>query len=293
MEYTDYAAYISRFYPDFKVQKISINAGFSCPNRDGTIGRGGCIYCDNTTFTPGYCFSNDSVIKQIEAGKDFFGKKYPDMKYIAYFQSYTNTCGDIDSLRRLYMDAFSVKDVVGLAIGTRPDCLPQPVVDMLSQINRKVPVFVELGVESSFDETLKIINRGHTWAATVDSINRLAEAGLHIGVHLIAGLPDETVEMMLETVDRCCLLPIETIKLHQLQVIRDTELHRRYMAGTVKLHKFTAESYRDFCVEVIRQVPKHIAIERFLASSPPDKVISPKWNIKNYQFVNLIKQAIK
>lgn len=293
--YLDYATYLKRFFPDFKVQKISVNAGFSCPNRDGTIGRGGCIYCDNTTFTPAYCFGNKGVKEQIEAGKQFFKRKYNGMKFLVYFQSYTNTGDGMDlaHLEGLYSDALEVEDVVGLIVGTRPDCVPERVVNVLAEINRKCPVFVELGVESSHDLTLQLINRGHTWADTVNAANALASAGLHVGVHLIAGLPGEDEEMWLTTVDRCCSLPIESIKLHHLQVIRGTRLHRMIDRAELQLEEMTSERYMEFCVRVVKRVPDNICIERFLASSPPEKVVMPRWGLKNYQFVDLLKNKLR
>lgn len=293
--YLDYATYMKRFFPCFKVQKISVNAGFSCPNRDGTIGQGGCIYCDNTSFTPAYCFGKKGIKSQIEAGKEFFGKKYKDMKFLVYFQSYTNTGsrGDVERLRRMYMEALDVEDVVGLIVGTRPDCVAIDVTNLFEEINRTSPVFVELGVESCHDPTLRLINRGHSWADTVNAVNRLADAGLHVGVHIIAGLPGEDEDMWLETVKRCCELPIESLKLHHLQVIRGTRLHHMLEQEQVSVPEMSLENYMDFCLKAIQTVPGNICIERFLASSPPDKVLMPKWGLKNYQFVNILKNKLK
>lgn len=193
--YTDYAEYMRRFFPDHKVQKISVNTDAGCPNRDGTLGRGGCIYCDNTSFTPAYCFGHKSVAEQIESGKHFFGRKYPDMRYLAYFQSYTGTHRkDVKELEETYLTAAQIPGVVGLIIGTRPDSLPESVTDLLSELNRQLPVFVELGVESMHDSTLRAINRGHDSHCSQNAIISLACKGLHVGVHLIAGLPGESAE---------------------------------------------------------------------------------------------------
>ncbi|MDE6381474.1 MAG: TIGR01212 family radical SAM protein, partial [Muribaculaceae bacterium] len=198
--YTDYAEYMRRFFPDYKVQKISVNTDAGCPNRDGTLGRGGCIYCDNTSFTPAYCFGHKSVSEQIEAGKRFFSRKYPDMRYLVYFQSYTGTHRkDVKELEETYMTAAQTPGVVGLIIGTRPDCLPESVTDLLSELNRRLPVFVELGVESMHDSTLRAINRGHDSACSRNAIISLAGKGLHTGVHLIAGLPGESAQDTLDT----------------------------------------------------------------------------------------------
>lgn len=285
--YTDYSEYLQKIYPGMKVQKLSIDAGFTCPNRNGTIGHGGCIYCDNSSFTPKYCNSSDSVRTQIEKGKAFFGKKYPDMRYLAYFQSYTNTFGkDTSELTRLYDEAASIEGIVGIVIGTRPDCLPATLLDALEAINRRIPVFVEIGAETSFDYTLRLINRNHTWTDVSNAVSALASRGIRTGLHLIAGLPGETSEDVLTTVRRACKLPIDSLKLHQLQVIRGTRLHRMWEAGEIDVRPYALEEYTALCRRIIREVPRSICIERFLASSPPEMVVAPKWGLKNYQFVN-------
>lgn len=292
--FTDYSEYMSGIFPGVKVQKISVNAGFCCPNRDGTIGTGGCIYCNNRSFTPAYCFGTEGVAPQLEAGKKFFARKYPEMKYIAYFQSYTNTYrASAAELRRIYEEALGVDGVVGLAVATRPDTLPEETLDLLSYINQTCPVFVELGVESLCDTTLKTINRGHDSAAAEDAVLRLADAGLHVGVHLIAGLPGETDETVLETVRRVCSLPVDSIKMHHLQVLKGTPLCRMVENGELRVPRYTPESYLDLCVRIVGEVPRHIAIERFLASSPPAEVVSPHWGLKNHEFVNRLINELK
>lgn len=292
--FTDYSEYISRFFPGQKVQKISVNTGAGCPNRDGTMGRGGCIYCNNRSFTPAYCFGASTVKEQIESGKQFFGRKYRDMKFIAYFQSYTNTHNaNIHKLKEIYEDAIDTDGVVGIAIGTRPDCLPDTVVSLLGEINARCPVFIELGVETLCDETLRTINRGHNAEVTRRAIRMLAEAGLHVGVHLIAGLPGENEERILKTIDDICTLPIESIKLHHLQVLKDTPLHDMLEAGKLEIFGYSIEDYTDLCVKIIKRVPRSIAIERFLASSPPDMVVSPKWSLKNYEFTNMLLNRLR
>lgn len=303
--YKDYGEYLSEEFPGIKVQKLSINAGFSCPNRNGMIGRGGCIYCDNTTFTPGYCFNSGSIVGQLEAGKQFFSRKYPSMKYLAYFQSFTNTFTDgiaetsgnpggaIAKLDSIYRSALDVKDIVGLVIGSRPDCMPDEVIDLLCRLNRERKIIVELGAETSFDQTLQLVNRGHTWAQTEDAVRRLTDSGLSVGLHFICGLPGETEEMILSTVRRAIRLPIDSLKFHHLQVIKGTALDRMVGRGELDLNTFTLESYLDLCVRIVKTVPRKIAIERFLASSPPEKVIAPKWGIKNYEFTNLLLNRLR
>ena len=188
-----YGEYLSGIFPGYKVQKISVDAGFSCPNRDGTISLGGCIYCRNDSFTPHYCSHEDSVSVQLQKGKEFFSRKYPDMKYLAYFQSYTGTHGKTtDKLKDLYFQALETEGIVGLVIATRPDSISDSIIDLLAELNNVKPVFMEIGAETSHDSTLSLINRNHSWKDVVNSVNHLASKGLHCGLHLIAGLPSET-----------------------------------------------------------------------------------------------------
>ena len=288
--FTPYGEYLRDKF-GCKVQKLSVNAGFSCPNRDGTIGRGGCIYCDNRSFTPSYCSPADSVTEQLVKGKAFFGRKYPDMKYLAYFQAYTSTySASTGRLLDLYREALAVENVIGLVIGTRPDCFPGQLARQLGEINRDgYPVIVEFGAETSHDATLQIINRGHTWRQTVEAVQLAAGAGLDVGLHFIMGLPGETETMMLETVRRAVELPISSLKFHQLQVIKGTPLHRRWESGEISLDLFTADTYLALCRKICVLVPPSIAIERFTSSSPAELLVAPRWGIKNYEFVHRLQ----
>lgn len=292
--YKDFSEYMLEVFPGMKVQKLSIDAGFTCPNRDGSIGRGGCIYCNNASFTPGYCSPRDPVEMQIEKGKAFFRRKYPEMKYLAYFQSYTNTFGrSADALTDMYRKASESGDVVGVIIGTRPDCIPDDLLDGLAGLNRRKPVIVEIGAETSSDETLRLINRNHTWAQVEDSVERLHSKGIRVGLHLIAGLPGENGEDVIKTVRKACALPIDSIKMHQLQIVKGTPLLERWEKGEIEVEPFTLEDYIELCVRIVKSVPRHICIERFLASSPPEMVAAPKWGLKNYQFTNLLHNRLK
>ncbi|MDE7179955.1 MAG: TIGR01212 family radical SAM protein [Muribaculaceae bacterium] len=292
--YTDYAEYLQRYFPGRKIQKISVNTGNGCPNRDGTLGTGGCIYCRNDAFTPGYCFASQDISAQIEAGRNFFRRKYPQMDFLVYFQSYTGTYrNSVGNLRKIYTEAMAHNDVAGLIIGTRPDCLPDELVAMLSELNSEKPVFVELGVESLHDCTLRLINRGHTAGQSDEAVRKLTAAGIPCGVHLILGLPGETREMMLETINRIAALPVESVKLHHLQVLRGTPLGRMAESGEIEISHFTVDEYADLCVDIIRRLPRRIAIERFLASAPPALVVSPRWGLKNYQFTNLLLNKLR
>lgn len=274
-----------------KAQKISVDAGFTCPNRDGTIGTGGCTFCDNRTFNPSYCRNGGSVTEQLEEGKRFFGRKYPTLKYLAYFQSFTNTYGSIDRLRSLYEEALSVSDVVGIVIGTRPDCVSESVLDYLEELSHRTFVLVEYGVESANEETLVRVNRGHTFAQAENAIRQTATRGIPVGVHMIIGFPwEERCELMRQA-DILATLPITTLKLHQLQVIRGTELARQYQASPWAVP--TAEEYVDLVLEYISHLPSSIILERFVSQSPPEFVIAPKWGLKNHEFAALVRKKEK
>lgn len=292
--FTDYAEYLARFFPGKKVQKISVNTGAGCPNRDGTIGKGGCIYCRNDSFTPQYCFRPEGITNQIIKGKQFFRRKYKEMVFLPYFQSFTGTHKTETSLLQAqYKEALACVDTVGLVVGTRPDCLPPQTINMLEELNRERPVFVELGIETTHDTTLRIINRGHTRAQAEDAIHRLANSGLHVGVHLIMGLPGETRDMMMMTVDDICSMPVESIKFHHLQVLKGTPLAKYIENGEINFHPWALDVYLDLCAGIVERVPRSIAIERFVASAPPGMVIMPKWGIKNYEFTNLLIKKLK
>lgn len=289
-----YGDYLAGIFPGIKVQKISVDAGFTCPNRDGSISTGGCIYCRNDSFSPHYCSPDDSVKIQLEKGKKFFSRKYPDMKYLAYFQSYTGTYKkDLSVLRDLYESALSVKDVVGIVIATRPDCVSVEILDLLSLFHNEKKIFIELGAETSHDETLLLINRNHTWSDVEIATELISQYGFHCGLHLIAGLPGENHKMILETIDRTIKLPIETIKLHQLQVLKDTILHQKLEKGEIEIPIFSLEEYLNLCAEIYRKIPKNIIIERFLSQSPAEMVVYPSWGLKNYEFMTKLAKLIK
>ena len=290
--YYDFAEFLSKHFQG-KVQKISINAGFTCPNRDGSKGKGGCTYCNNQTFNPDYCRPVMSVSEQLEQGKQFFARKYPQMKYLAYFQAYTNTYGELQKLKALYEEALAVDDVVGLVIGTRPDCMPDELLEYLEELSKKVFVLVEYGVETSKNATLEIINRGHTWEDAVDAVNRTNAHNILCGIHLIIGLPGETIDDILATADAVSTLPLDTVKLHQLQLIRGTRMAQQVEVGELAIMQWSAEEYIDVCLAFLRRLSPEIAVERFVSQSPAELLISPKWGLKNYEFTNLLMNRIR
>lgn len=277
----------------FKVQKISINAGFTCPNRDGTKGWGGCSYCNNRTFSPQYAATEKSVSQQLDEGIRFFAHKYPEMKYLAYFQSYTNTYGDTESLLAKYREALTHPDVVGLIIATRPDCMPEELLDELEILARDAFVLIEYGVESTTDTTLLRINRGHRFHDSQDAIRRTAARGIRCGVHLILGLPGESREEILTHADRLSTLPITTIKLHQLQLIRGTTMANEYSLSPERFHLYEVDEYIELCIDFMERLHPAFVVERFVSQSPRELLIAPDWGLKNHEFTNRVNRRIR
>ncbi len=290
--YNDYPTYIKSVFGG-RVQKISVNVGFSCPNRDGTKGVGGCIYCNNKTFKPGYCETDIPVKDQIAKGVAFFEKKYPDMRYMAYFQSYTNTYAPVNKLRKLYLEAIAHPKVIGLVIGTRPDCINADILNMLKNIAADIPVTIEFGLESTNDKTLNEINRCHTWSDSINAIEQCNLYGIDVGAHLILGLPNETRKQMLEHAHIISELPIKTLKLHQLQVIKNTQLAKRYNQNPDYVNLFSFQEYLDFVIGFIEVLNPKIIIERFVSTSPINELIAPHWNsMKNFEIVAKIEKEL-
>jgi len=280
-------------YFENKIQKISLNAGFSCPNRDGNKGFGGCTYCNNQTFNPAYCKTEKSITLQLQEGIRFFSKKYPKMDYLAYFQAYTNTYGDLERLKFLYEEALQLSGVKGLVIGTRPDCMPEELLDYLEELARNHFILIEYGVESTKDETLKKINRGHDFACSADAIRRTAARGLPVGVHVILGLPGENHHDIMQHAERLNDLPIDTLKLHQLQIIRDTKLAAQIQIDPAMIHWYTAEEYADLVIDFLERLRPDIAVERFVSQSPKELLIAPDWGLKNYEFTHLVEKKMQ
>ena len=288
--YLDYGTWLRKRFP-FKVQKLSVDAGFTCPNRDGHIGTGGCIYCNNQSFSPTYCNRQLSVREQLEAGKRFFGRKYPDMRYMAYFQSFTNTYADLDHLRRLYEEALEVDDIVGIVIGTRPDCVSLPLLDYLQQLNRQTMVTVEYGIETGNDQTLQLINRGHNFQCSRHAVELTAERGITVGGHIIIGLPGETAEESIAQAHVMSSLPLDILKIHQMQIIKGTRLAAMY--AEKPFHLYTPDEYTETIISYLEHLRPDIAVERFASQSPKDLLIAPQWGLKNYELTNLVVNKMK
>lgn len=298
--YNGYSGWIKRNF-GCRVQKISVNAGFTCPNRDGTKSTGGCIYCDNNSFTPPYCNPAKSVSQQIEEGIKYFSAKYPAQKYIAYFQPFSNTYAPINVLCKLFEEVLSHKNVVGLSVSTRPDCIDEDSLVLLKNISQKYFVSIEYGVETTYDKTLAVLNRCHTYRDAVNAVILTNKYNLHICLHLILGLPGESGADFIKHAENISTLPFSSLKIHQLQILEGTRLGEMYKSGENIAsscgngpHVFTVEEYIDVTVDFLEYLAPHIIIERFASESHGNRIIAPKWNgIKNYQITEMIKKRLK
>jgi radical SAM protein (TIGR01212 family) len=288
--YNDYGTWIRKKFP-FHVQKLSIDAGFSCPNIDGTINIGGCTYCNNKSFNPSYCNKHDSITKQLETGKDFFSGKYPEMKYLAYFQSHSNTYGNVEKLRNIYEEALSVKDVVGIVIATRPDCISDEILNYLEELNKKTFLIVEYGIESTNDKTLQLINRGHSFECCRKAIEDTSKSGIITCGHVILGLPGESPDDIIKQASTISALKLNILKIHQMQIIKGTKLSIEYNKNP--FHIFSVDEYISLIAEYIQYLRKDLILERFVSQSEKDLLIAPNWGLKNYEFTNLLVNYLK
>ena len=290
--YYDFGSFLSQYF-EGKVQKISIHAGFTCPNRDGSKGTGGCTYCNNQTFNPEYCNPHLGIRRQLEDGISFFARKYPEMRYLAYFQAYTNTYGELEQLKAMYEEALAVEGVVGIVIGTRPDCMPDTLLDYIEELSHRTFVMVEYGIESANDNTLQHINRGHDFATAVDAIRRTHERDILVGGHLILGLPGEDHAELMRQAETIATLPLDMIKLHQLQLIRGTRMSREYDEHPEDFHLYTVDEYINLAIDYIERLPETMVVERFISQSPRSLLIAPDWGMKNYQFVDRLRRCMQ
>ena len=275
-----------------RIQKISINAGFTCPNRDGSKGRGGCTYCNNQSFSPEYCKPIKTVSEQIEEGINFFKHKYQNQYYLAYFQSYTNTYDSLDKLKKIYEEALSHPQVKGIVVGTRPDCVNDELLDYFAELSKSAYVMIEYGIESTNDETLELINRGHDYACAENAILATAKRGIKTGAHLILGLPKESRETILGHADRISKLPLTAIKLHQLQLVRKTVMAKQFVDNPEWFNLYTANEYIDLLIDFVERLNPEIAIERFVSQSPPSLIIAPEWGLKNFEFAVKLEKRL-
>ena len=289
--YNDFSGHFKRLF-NGRVQKISIDAGFTCPNRDGTKGVGGCSYCNNQTFSPGYCDLEKSVSVQLEEGILFFSRKYDSMKYLAYFQSYSNTYAPLELLKSLYGEALSHPGVLGLVIATRPDCVTPEILDYLQELSEKYYVMVEFGIESHLDTSLKRLNRGHSFAESIWALNETGRRKIHTCAHLILGLPGEKESDWLEQARVISELPVENLKLHQLQIHKRTRMNLEYEQNPEQFHLFTVEEYLDLCVKYLELLHPKIIVERFVSESPDRLLVAPRWGLKNFEFTARLEKLL-
>ncbi len=289
-------AYSNYFLKEFgeRVQKLSIDAGFTCPNRNGTVGTGGCTYCNNNAFNPSYCTPSKSISQQIIEGIEFHKKRYRRAnKYLAYFQPFSNTYAPLDKLRNIYNEALKFPEVIGLVIGTRPDCIDDKKLDFFIELSKKYYIIIEYGIESCYDKTLERVNRGHSFEQSVKAITKTAQKGIKTGAHIIFGLPGETKQEMLDEADILSELPLNNIKFHQLQIIKDTEMAKEYREKPENFNLFSLDEYIDFIINFLERLSPDIVIERFAGEVPPRFLSGPGWGlIRNDQILNLIEKKL-
>ncbi|MDV7186610.1 TIGR01212 family radical SAM protein [Lutibacter sp. TH_r2] len=290
--YLDYSSFIKLNFGE-RVQKISLDIGFTCPNRDGSKGFGGCTYCNNNTFNPDYCEPQKSIKQQLEEGVAFFSRKGKNNKFLAYFQAYTNTYGEFEELKKMYLEALSVSKVVGLVIGTRPDCISEEIINFLDELSKNYFISLEFGVESTNEKTLLEVNRCHTFKETKATYELCRNKGFHLGAHIILGLPGENKEDLLNHAKELSKLPISTLKLHHLQIVKNSVMAVQYKRTPEKFNLFTSEDYINFVSEFITHIRPDIIIERFISEAPKDLLIAPKWGgLKNFEIVAKIDKNL-
>jgi radical SAM protein (TIGR01212 family) len=276
-----------------RVQKISVNAGFTCPNRDGSKGKAGCAYCNNSSFRPAYCEPDKPILQQIEEGAAFFENKYPEIRFLAYFQSYSNTYADPELLDRVYTEALNHEKVVGLVIGTRPDCVDQEILDLIESKAKTNYVAIEYGIESTLDHTLDRINRQHDFETVKKTVSDTQDRNIHIGGHLILGLPGESRHEMLDHATRVSELSLDSLKLHQLQIVKGTAFATEYKNNPQSFHLFNIDEYLELAVDFLELLSPDVTVERFVNQAPYEMLIAPKWGLKNFEIVAKIEKRLR
>ncbi len=277
-----------------RIQRVSVNAGFTCPNRDGSIGWGGCTFCNNEAFTPSYCKPTKPIAEQINEGISFLDNRYHKPKiYIAYFQSYSNTYASFETLKQLYAEALAHPKIKGIAIGTRPDCVDYQKLNHIACLARDHIVSIEYGLESCYNKTLRMVNRGHTFEDSVRAIKMSAELALHTGIHLIFGLPGETREEMLAQAAIVSKLPINAIKFHQLQIVSGSVMDQEYSRYPDRFNLFDLNDYVQFAVSFIERLSPQITIERLSGEVPPEFNKGKSWKLRTDQVLSLIEKELE
>lgn len=310
--YNSFVGYFKRKYGE-RLQKIVLDAGFTCPNRDGKVGRGGCTYCDNAAFHPSYSTAGKSLCQQMDEGIEFHKVRYRTTEhYLAYFQSFSNTYAPLERLRELYCEALGHPQVVGIVIGTRPDCVDEEKLDFLADLahgkvlegwrrslageeDRTAPiVIVEYGIESCYDQTLKRINRGHDFETARRAVHMTAERGIDVGAHFILGLPGETKQMMLDSCTLINDLPLRSAKFHQLQIVKGTRMEQEYAECPQDFVRFPLDDYLDFFTDMLERLRPDLYIERFAGEVPPRFVNETPWGlIRNVELLRLLDKRLE
>lgn len=288
--YNSFSSYMKKRF-NTNVYKVIVDAGFNCPNRDGRLSNSGCIYCNNNSFKPDYCRPTISISKQIEDGISYMQKRYNASLFLVYFQPYTNTYAPVKKLERLYREALSRDSVIGLTIGTRPDCIDEEKISLLESLSKDYFILIEYGMQSMYDKSLKFINRGHDYRTFLKAIELTKGRNIFIGAHLIVGLPTETREEMLLMADEISQLPIDFLKIHHLQVIKDTPLEVIYRDSP--FHLFGYEEYLDFLIDFIERLSPHIVLERLFSTAPDNILIAPQWYKSKQEILSAIVRNLE
>lgn len=291
--FNSYSGYFKRLFGG-RMQKLTVNAGFTCPNRDGRVGTGGCTFCNNEAFTPSYCTPAKSVTQQLEEGIEFHRNRYRTAQhYLAYFQSFSNTYAPLDQLRRIYDEALAHPLVAGLVIGTRPDCVDDAVLDYFAELARDRYVIIEYGIESCYDATLQAVNRGHDFACARRTVEATAARGIHTGAHFILGLPGESDEQMVAAANIINALPLDTVKFHQLQIFRDTPMAADWAAHPERYRFRTLDEYLDLFIRILQRLRPDLVVERFAGEAPPRYHCGPTWGlIRNEQLLARLERRL-
>lgn len=292
--YNSFVGYFKRKYGE-RLQKIVLDAGFTCPNRDGKVGRGGCTYCDNAAFHPSYSTAGKNLHQQMDEGIGFHKVRYRTTEhYLAYFQSFSNTYAPLERLKALYEEALSHPDVVGIVIGTRPDCVDEEKLDYIAELAKKHVVIVEYGIESCYDQTLGRINRGHDFETARRAVEMTAQRGVDVGAHFILGLPGETKQMMLDSCALINALPIRSVKFHQLQIVKGTRMEKEYAECPEDFERFSLDEYLDFFTDMLERLRPDLFIERFVGEVPPRFVNETPWGlIRNVELLRLLEKRLE
>lgn len=292
--FNSYSGYFKRLFGS-RMQKLTINAGFTCPNRDGRVGTGGCTFCNNEAFTPSYCTPAKSVTQQLEEGIAFHRNRYRTaQRYLAYFQSFSNTYAPLEELRRIYDEALAHPLVAGLVIGTRPDCVDDAVLDYFADVARERYVIIEYGIESCYDATLQAVNRGHDFACARQAVEATAARGIHTGAHFILGLPGESDDMLIASADIINSLPLNTVKFHQLQIFRDTPMAADWAQHPERYRFRTLDEYLDLFIRILQRLRPDLVVERFAGEAPPRYHCGPTWGlIRNEQLLARLEKRLR